>query len=72
MRNSIRYTTALVLTGFGTVGAAGAQTDNYGISFAGATSYENTYIVEGINTTDTGFGAEITGVAMPTVRASSQ
>ncbi|MBL0212681.1 MAG: TonB-dependent receptor [Myxococcales bacterium] len=36
--------------------AAGAQSDNYGISFAGATSGENTYIVEGINTTDTGFG----------------
>ena len=36
--------------------AAGAQTDNYGISLAGATSYENTYIVEGINTTDTAFG----------------
>jgi hypothetical protein len=41
----------------GVVGqAAGAQTDTYGISFAGATSGENTYIVEGINTTDTGFG----------------
>nr|MBA3462027.1 carboxypeptidase regulatory-like domain-containing protein [Deltaproteobacteria bacterium] len=41
----------------GVVGqAAGAQTDLYGISFAGATSAENTYIVEGINTTDTGFG----------------
>ncbi len=36
--------------------AAGAQSDNYGISFAGSTSGENTYIVEGINTTDTGFG----------------
>ena len=36
--------------------AAGAQSDTYGISFAGATSGENTYIVEGINTTDTGFG----------------
>ena len=41
----------------GVVGqAAGAQSDNYGISFAGSTSVENTYIVEGINTTDTGFG----------------
>ena len=41
----------------GVVGqAAGAQSDTYGISFAGATSGENTYIVEGINTTDTGFG----------------
>ena len=34
----------------------GAQGDNYGISFAGATSAENTYVVEGLNTTDTGFG----------------
>jgi hypothetical protein len=41
----------------GVVGqAAGAQADNYGVSFAGATSTENIYIVEGINTTDTGFG----------------
>jgi hypothetical protein len=36
--------------------AAGSQNDLYGVSFAGATSAENTYIVEGINTTDTGFG----------------
>ncbi|MEO8549887.1 MAG: TonB-dependent receptor, partial [Kofleriaceae bacterium] len=40
--------------------AAGAQTDysqnGTGISFAGATDLENTYIVEGINTTDTGYG----------------
>jgi outer membrane receptor protein involved in Fe transport len=35
---------------------AGAQGDTYGISFAGATSAENTYVVEGLNTTDTGFG----------------
>ena len=43
---------------FGAVmaGAAGAQGDAYGISFAGATSAENTYVVEGLNTTDTGFG----------------
>jgi outer membrane receptor protein involved in Fe transport len=34
----------------------GAQKDAYGISFAGATSAENTYVVEGLNTTDTGFG----------------
>jgi len=41
----------------GVVGqAAGAQVDNFGVSFAGATSAENVYIVEGINTTDTGFG----------------
>jgi hypothetical protein len=36
--------------------AAGAQNDTYGVSFAGATSAENTYVVEGLNTTDTGFG----------------
>ncbi|TMQ08665.1 MAG: TonB-dependent receptor [Deltaproteobacteria bacterium] len=36
--------------------AAGAQGDAYGVSFAGATSAENTYVVEGLNTTDTGFG----------------
>jgi outer membrane receptor protein involved in Fe transport len=43
---------------FGDVMAAsgGAQTDTFGTSFAGATSAENTYIVEGLNTTDTGFG----------------
>jgi len=43
------------------IGAAGgAQRDSSangdGISFAGATDLENTYIVEGINTTDTGYG----------------
>ncbi|NVB81897.1 MAG: TonB-dependent receptor [Kofleriaceae bacterium] len=36
--------------------AAGAQSDNYGISFAGSTSVENVYVVEGINTTDTAYG----------------
>jgi outer membrane receptor protein involved in Fe transport len=36
--------------------AAGAQGDAYGISISGATSPENVYIIEGINTTDTGFG----------------
>ncbi len=36
--------------------AAGSQQDFYGISMAGSTSVENTYIVEGINTTDTAFG----------------
>jgi hypothetical protein len=38
--------------------AAGAQGDAYGTSVGGATSAENTYIVEGINTTDTGFGTQ--------------
>ena len=39
------------------VGAsAGNQDDAYGVSFGGSTSAENTYIVEGINTTDPGFG----------------
>jgi len=36
--------------------AAGSQNDLYGVSLAGATSAENIYVVEGINTTDTGFG----------------
>jgi outer membrane receptor protein involved in Fe transport len=36
--------------------AAGSQADQYGTSIAGSTSVENTYIVEGINTTDPGFG----------------
>src|SRR5262245_38531736 len=36
--------------------AAGAQNDFYGTSISGATSAENIYVVEGINTTDTGFG----------------
>jgi outer membrane receptor protein involved in Fe transport len=36
--------------------AAGSQGDTYGTSFSGATSVENTYVVEGINTTDTAFG----------------
>ncbi|HEU0032442.1 MAG TPA: carboxypeptidase regulatory-like domain-containing protein [Kofleriaceae bacterium] len=35
---------------------AGSQGDLYGVSLAGATSAENVYVVEGINTTDTGFG----------------
>lgn len=45
----------------GVIGSAGgAQRDfsekGEGVSIAGATSLENTYIVEGINTTDTGYG----------------
>ena len=36
--------------------AAGSQGDTYGTSIAGATSAENVFVVEGINTTDTGFG----------------
>ncbi len=36
--------------------AAGSQNDLYGTSISGAGSSENTYIVEGINTTDTAFG----------------
>jgi outer membrane receptor protein involved in Fe transport len=43
---------------FGTVLGAtgGSQDDFYGTSLSGSTSNENTYIVEGINTTDPGFG----------------
>jgi len=36
--------------------AAGTQDDIYGVSISGSTSAENVYVVEGINTTDTGFG----------------
>jgi outer membrane receptor protein involved in Fe transport len=36
--------------------AAGQQGDLYGSSFSGSTSLENTYIVEGVNTTDPGYG----------------
>jgi len=36
--------------------SAGSQSDIYGISMSGATSAENVYIVEGINTTDTAYG----------------
>jgi outer membrane receptor protein involved in Fe transport len=36
--------------------AGGSQDDFYGTSLSGSTSVENTYIVEGINTTDPGFG----------------
>ena len=35
---------------------SGSQSDTYGTSIAGATSAENVYVVEGINTTDTAFG----------------
>ncbi len=38
--------------------AAGSQGDFYGTSFGGATSVENTYIVEGLNTTDTAYGEQ--------------
>jgi len=36
--------------------ASSSQSDYYGTSLSGATSVENTYVVEGINTTDTGIG----------------
>lgn len=36
--------------------ASGSQQDFYGTSISGATSVENTYVVEGINTTDTARG----------------
>ncbi|HWO25489.1 MAG TPA: TonB-dependent receptor [Kofleriaceae bacterium] len=35
---------------------SGSQSDLYGTSIGGATSAENVYVVEGINTTDTAFG----------------
>lgn len=42
--------------------AAGSQGDIYGISFGGSTSAENTYIVEGINTTDPAYGLQSTNL----------
>ncbi len=42
--------------------AAGSQSDQFGVSLAGATSAENVYVVEGINTTDTGFGGVSTNL----------
>lgn len=42
--------------------AAGTQSDQYGVSFSGATSVENTFIVEGINTTDTAYGGQSTNL----------
>ena len=36
--------------------APGAQLDAYGTSIAGATSPENIYLINGLDTTDTGFG----------------
>ncbi|HEY4176533.1 MAG TPA: TonB-dependent receptor [Kofleriaceae bacterium] len=42
----------------GTISAtAGSTKDFFGANFSGATSLENTYIIEGINTTDTSNGA---------------
>jgi hypothetical protein len=35
--------------------SAGSQSDTYGTSFSGATSVENTYVVDGINSTGTGY-----------------
>ena len=48
--------------------AAGSQNDIYGVSFGGSTSAENTYIVEGINTTDPAFGLQSTNLPNEFVR----
>src|SRR6185436_6477008 len=42
--------------------SAGTQSDQYGVSFSGSTSVESTYIVEGLNTTDTAFGGQSTNL----------
>ncbi|MEZ4399513.1 MAG: TonB-dependent receptor [Kofleriaceae bacterium] len=42
--------------------AAGTQNDTYGVSFSGSTSVESSYVVEGINTTDTAFGGQSTNL----------
>ncbi len=38
--------------------ASGSQNDQYGTSISGSTSVENTYIVNGLNTTDTSHGLQ--------------
>ena len=48
--------------------AAGSQGDTYGTSFGGSTSIENTYIVEGVNTTDPGFGLQTTNLPNEFIR----
>ena len=48
--------------------AAGSQADTYGTSFGGSTSIENTYIVEGVNTTDPGFGTQTTNLPNEFIR----
>jgi Carboxypeptidase regulatory-like domain/TonB dependent receptor len=42
--------------------AAGTTSDQYGVSFSGSTSVESSYVVEGINTTDTAFGGQSTNL----------
>ncbi len=53
---------------------AGSQSDAVGVSFSGSQSQENQYVVEGVNTTDTGFGSarptESTGVIAGAVTES--
>jgi outer membrane receptor protein involved in Fe transport len=39
--------------------AAGSQGDDYGISFGGATSAENMYVIEGVNVTDNAYGGAV-------------
>ncbi len=36
--------------------APGAQSDEYGVSFSGSTSVENSYVVDGVNTTGLAYG----------------
>jgi hypothetical protein len=44
----------------------GAHADQYGLSFSGSTSLENSYVVEGLNTTDPGFGGALGRFVSPT------
>lgn len=51
------------------IGAVGgAQDDLYGTSFGGATSAENVYLIEGLNTTDPAFGLQSTNLPNEFVR----
>ncbi len=47
---------------------AGAGDDLYGISFSGSSSLENTYVVEGINTTDPAYGEQSSNLPNEFVR----
>lgn len=48
--------------------APGAQADRFGVAFNGSTSPENTYLIDGTNVTDVGFGLSTLSLPMEFVR----
>jgi outer membrane receptor protein involved in Fe transport len=48
--------------------APGAQPDRFGVSFNGSTSPENTYLIDGMNATDVGFGLATLSLPMEFVQ----